>query len=74
MNEIKKFNVGQTYKTRFIGDADLILEGTVLSRTEKRVTIKVNGNIKVVGVKVDDGCEFVYPLGRYSMCPVLKAA
>lgn len=53
----------------------------VLKRTELTITITpVNGagefEKKTLRVKKmpHDGEEFVYPLGRYSMAPVLKAS
>jgi hypothetical protein len=37
--EIIKFTVGQSLKTRSIGDSDCVWSATVLNRTEKTITI-----------------------------------
>lgn len=69
------FFAGETLTTRFIGDWDSILTATVISRTAKRITLKVAGYIepKTVGILKDsDGNEFCFPLGRYSMAPTFK--
>lgn len=69
------FTIGETLTTRFIGDWDSILTATVISRTAKRITLKVIGysEPKTVGIITDhDGNEFCFPLGRYSMAPTFK--
>ena len=70
------FLAGETLTTRFIGDWDSILTATVISRTAKRITLKVVGysEPKTVGILKDsDGNEFCFPLGRYSMAATFKA-
>ncbi|MDI1240382.1 MAG: hypothetical protein PSX80_00500 [bacterium] len=73
--KLYKFFKGQKLATRFIGDHDLILRGTVLSRTPKFVTIKVEGYREPVrcGVRVWENTEVIYPTGRYSMAPSFRA-
>lgn len=69
------FTAGQQLKARSICDHDCIFEGEVVSRTAKTATIRINGEAKRCKIHVDDdGVEFVYPLGRYSMAPVFSAA
>lgn len=68
-----QFNVGQTYSVRSICDYDCIFSFTILSRTEKTVTIKHHGNTVRRKVRVVEGVEAIDPHGRYSMSPVLWA-
>lgn len=70
-----KFYVGQKLATRSIGDHDVIYRGTVVSRTPKFVTVKIDGDreLKRCGVKLYDGSEYIFPFGRYSMAPVFRA-
>jgi len=60
---MKTFIPGQELKTRSIGDHDCIFAATVISRSAKRVTIRMYGKV-----------ECIYPLGRYSMAPIFRAA
>lgn len=65
-----KFATDTTYSTRKVGDF------RVISRTEKTVEIFSldSGDSKKCRIQNFDGVEFVYPEGKYSQCPVLKAA
>jgi hypothetical protein len=66
-----KFEAGKTYYTRSACDYDCIFSNTIVSRTDKTVTLD---NGKRCGVKVTgDGVEMIYPKGRYSMAPVYMA-
>lgn len=73
---MKKFETEKTYKGKFIGDSNLSFQGTVLKRTEKTITMKVDSVKEPVRLKIHnrDEIEFVYPLGRHSMAPVIKAS
>lgn len=73
---MKTFETGKTYTCRMIGDSNLVVTGTVLSRTAKTVTMLVDNR----GQKTfrpnsrlykDEGAECVFPYGNYSMCPIL---
>jgi hypothetical protein len=44
-----------------------------MSRTEKSVVIFGNGEVKRCKIHDDGEGEFIFPLGRYSMAPVLRA-
>ena len=78
---MKKFEVGNTYITRFIGDSNSWLRYLCVKRTEKTVTLReiaVNGDCKEKTFRIGalyPNCdsEYVYPEGKYSMCPVLRA-
>lgn len=69
---MSKFEAGKTYTTRLITDADSAVGITVAKRTEKTITTQAG---KVLRVKVCPytQAEKVFPLGRYSMCPVISA-
>ena len=68
-----KFKQGQELSSRSICDYNCIYTSTVLNRTAKTVTINVRGENKRCKVHEYEGVEFIYPLGKYSMCPVFKA-
>lgn len=65
-----KFQIGKTYTTRSIVDADHIISVTIKSRTAK--TIKTDTG-KTLRVGIYDGAEFVRPWGNYSMAPIVRA-
>lgn len=72
------FVTGETYMTRFIGDADSRLSFTVVSRTAKTVKIRhhspINGReVTSHRPRVIDGEETISPLGSYSMAPMIRA-
>ena len=68
-----KFKQGQELSSRSICDYNCIYTSTVLNRTAKTVTINVRGENKRCKVHESEGVEFIYPFGKYSMCPVFKA-
>lgn len=73
-----RFEIGAKYSMSFIGDHDLVITYTVIDRTEKTITIKDNhGEVKKCRINAGfsnfDGAECVFPLGRYSMAPILRA-
>ena len=71
---MKKFTPGQQLSQRSICDHNCIFTGEVVKRTAKRVTILVHGDAKTVKIHLDDeGNEFLFPLGQYSMSPTFRA-
>ena len=70
---MKKFETGKTYATRSICDHECIFSHKILKRTPKTVTIKVHGNVVRRGIEIYEGEETIYPYGRYSMSPILRA-
>lgn len=74
---MKKFEVGKTYSMRSICDYDCVWTYTVIARTAKTVTL-TDGR-ETIKRRISEstskftGSESVYPLGTYSMCPVLHA-
>jgi len=74
-NEIKTISAGQTLKARSICDYEAIFTAEVIERKGSFVTVKAMNNTKRVKVQKDsDGNEFIYALGKYSMCPIFRAA
>ena len=69
-----KFETGKTYHMRSICDYNCIWDLTIISRTAKTVTIKIENEVKRFRVKEHDGAEFVMPLGSFSMSPALSAS
>jgi len=82
-----QFEVGRVYEHSFIGDYDAIVQWKVLSRTESTLTIKkvgegnrnsattpTRGEEKRVKINSDAQGEFVYPMGKFSMAPILRAS
>lgn len=70
-----QFQIGRTYKTRSICDHECIYSFTIISRTAKTITTKVNGKIVKRGLSVCkyDDAESLKPFGNYSMCAVIRA-
>lgn len=72
-----KFEIGKNYSMRSIGNHDCVWTFEVIDRTAQTITITDGKEVKKcrVNKKVSEwnGTETIYPLGRYSMCPVLHA-
>ena len=75
MEEVKKFEVGQCYYTRAIGDHNLIYAYQVTKRTAKTVILQDDRG-KDIGrrrITIIQGRETVSPEGNYSMSPMIDA-
>ena len=74
-----QFTVGKEYTTRFIGDSDLILSYKVIHRTASTVIIEDTMTEEVKKCRIIKklseyrGTESIYPMGQYSMAPILSA-
>ena len=68
-----QFETGKTYRCRSMCDYDCIIEGTVLRRTAKTVTMQLRNKVKVFRPFDPHGIEMVRPWGSYSMCPIMSA-
>lgn len=71
--ETKRFEVGETYQTRSICNHDCIFSVKVIKRTEKTVVVLVDGKETRCKVHNFDDGEAIYPYGKYSMCPIIRA-
>jgi len=70
-----QFQVGETYCARSICDYNTIFRFKVISRSAKRLTLKMydDGKTAQRGIYLYEGVEQCKPLGTYSMCPVIRA-
>lgn len=74
---MKKFEIGKTYTMTSPCDRNCVWTYTVTKRTAKSITISDGTETKTcrVNAQVSEyrDAESIFPLGRYSMCPVLSA-
>jgi hypothetical protein len=70
---MKTFKTNKNYQTRSICDSDCIFNFNVIGRTENFITINSNFGIKKCKINICENAEYIYPLGKYSMCPILRA-
>jgi len=69
-----KFTPGVVYETRSTCDHNCIFSHKVVKRTAKTVTIdNVEGKTARRKIIIWEGNETIFPLGRYSMAPILNA-
>jgi hypothetical protein len=76
-NEMKKFEIGKEYSCRSICDHECVWTYTVIARTAQTITITDGKEAKKLRIiknlsEIND-TESVYPSGKYSMCPILRA-
>ena len=65
---------GQTIKARSLCDYETTFTAQVIERKGAFVTVKAQGNISRMRVRIDNNGEYVYALGRSSMAPKFRAA
>lgn len=83
---MKKFEIGQTYRTRSIGDHNCIISAQIVDRTAKTIKAIVGGKIKTFRPRILDEkiykdyehqetiqVEAISPWGNYSMSPTITA-
>ena len=74
---MKKFEIGQTYTMRSACMHDCTWSYTVTKRTAQTVTITDGKETKTCRISKltsqHRGAESIYPLGQYSMAPILSA-
>lgn len=74
---MKKFEVGKIYSMRSPCDHECVWTYTVINRTAQTVTITDGKDVKKCRVikKLSEyrGSETIFPLGQYSMAPMLTA-
>ena len=75
--DMKQFEIGNTYTMRSICNHECVWVYKVTKRTASTITITDGKEVKTcrINKQVSDwnGTETIYPLGRYSMCPSLRA-
>ena len=74
---MKKFEIGKEYSMKSICDHNCVWTFKVINRTATTVKITDGKETKTcrINAKVSEysGTESIYPLGRYSMAPILRA-
>ena len=74
---MKKFEVGKEYSMMSVCNQDCVWKYTVTARTAKTITITDGKETKkcriLSSVSTHRDSEIVYPLGNYSMAPILSA-
>jgi len=75
---MKKFEINKTYECRSICDHNCVWRYTVTARTAATITVVDDHNeVKkfriIKSISEYRNAESVYPLGKYSMCPILSA-
>ena len=75
---MKTFEIGKTYSTRSICDHNCVWSFTITARTASTVTaVNEKGETSKfrISKKFSDyrNAETIFPLGRYSMCPIISA-
>ncbi len=71
-----QFEVGKKYGVRSACDYTCIFSFKVVRRTAKNLWVAEDcqpAKTKRVKIHVQDGVEYVWPNGRYSMAPILRA-
>ena len=74
---MKIFEIGKTYYSRSICDHNCIFAYTVTARTAKTVTlwdINTETSIGKRKITVLDDEEVIFPKGKYSMAPLVRAS
>lgn len=74
--ELIRFEIGKNYTHKYIGDSNLFTTYKVLSRTKCFLKIQEQFCKKeqpILRVKIfkDRFCEYCYPVGKFSKCPIL---
>lgn len=73
---MKQFEVGKRYYMRSACDHECVWTFEVIARSAHLVTLKDEKGTEIkckANTKIDPWNETVYPLGRYSMAPILRA-
>lgn len=74
---MKRFEIGSTYSMRSVCDHNCIWNYTVTERTAQTITVTDGKEIKKLRISKKYSqyrdAETVFPLGQYSMAPMLTA-
>lgn len=75
---MERFEVGKTYSCHSACDHDCVWTFTVMARTPQTITVtdgKQRKTLRIIRqISEYRKAESVYPLGRYSMAPILSAS
>ncbi len=68
------FEIGKTYTTRSICDNDCVFSVTIASRTKSTVTTTDGRWFGIAKNETKwNNAETIFPMGRYSMAPAIRA-
>ena len=74
---MKKFEIGRTYSMNSVCDHNCVWNYTVTNRTAQTITITDGKKTQKCRISKNvsewRGAEAIYPLGQYSMAPILSA-
>lgn len=74
---MKKFEIGKNYNMRSVCDHNCIWSFTVIARTAQTIILFDGKKEKKCRISKQysewNKAETVFPLGQYSMCPILTA-
>ena len=71
---VKNFEIGKTYSCRSACDYNCVWTFTIASRTAKTIKTACGKTLRIHAKLTDySKSETVFPLGNYSMAPVLTA-
>lgn len=71
--EIARFVVGKEYTCRSACNYDSIFRFTILKRTKSTITIEYHGREVSRKVRMSEEGEWCFPMGQFSMAPVIRA-
>lgn len=72
--EIAMFQVGKTYSCRSICDFDCVWSFEIVARTASTIKTACGKSFRINKKLTNHfACEMLFPLGQYSMAPVLRA-
>jgi hypothetical protein len=68
------FEVGKTYSTQSLCDSNCIFSVTIAKRTKATVTTTDGKKFGIAKKETQwNDAETIFPMGRYSMAPAIKA-
>ena len=68
------FEVGKTYACRSVCDYNCVWTFTIAKRTDKSITTTEGKTLRInAQLTAYNEAETVFPLGKYSMAPILTA-
>jgi len=70
---MKTIEAGQTLIARSVCDSDCRFKAVIVSRSGKVAQVHCQGIDRRVKIHCDEAGEFIYAMGRFSMCPVFRA-
>jgi hypothetical protein len=71
---MKTFEIGKTYSTKSICDNECIFSVTIASRTKSQVITTDGKRLGIAKKETQwNNAETIFPNGRYSMAPAIKA-